>query len=77
MPLVSCPDCNKEISDSAENCPNCGKPMSTQIRCTNCKSTHVEKISTANKAGSVLMFGVFAAGKVTKTWQCLDCKFKW
>lgn len=26
MPLMNCPDCNKEMSDSAPVCPNCGKP---------------------------------------------------
>lgn len=26
MPLVQCPDCKKEISDAAPNCPNCGRP---------------------------------------------------
>jgi hypothetical protein len=24
MALISCPECKKKISDSAENCPNCG-----------------------------------------------------
>ncbi|QTL92322.1 zinc ribbon domain-containing protein [Aeromonas jandaei] len=28
MPLIQCPDCNKEISDSAPSCPNCGRPNS-------------------------------------------------
>lgn len=27
MPLISCPDCNKEISDAAPICPSCGRPM--------------------------------------------------
>lgn len=26
MPLMRCPDCHKEISDSAVSCPNCGLP---------------------------------------------------
>ena len=26
MPLMSCPDCGKEISESAISCPNCGLP---------------------------------------------------
>ena len=26
MPLMRCPDCHKEISDSAISCPNCGLP---------------------------------------------------
>ena len=27
MPLITCPDCKREISDSAPACPGCGKPM--------------------------------------------------
>jgi len=26
MPLMRCPDCHKEISESAVSCPNCGLP---------------------------------------------------
>lgn len=26
MPILSCPDCSKEMSDSALACPNCGRP---------------------------------------------------
>jgi hypothetical protein len=26
MPMINCPDCSKEMSDSAPACPNCGKP---------------------------------------------------
>ena len=27
MPLITCPDCGKEISDAAPTCPGCGRPM--------------------------------------------------
>lgn len=27
MPLITCPDCQREISDSALCCPGCGRPM--------------------------------------------------
>lgn len=27
MPLITCPDCNKEVSDQAKSCPNCGHPI--------------------------------------------------
>lgn len=27
MALIKCPDCKKEISDMAKNCPNCGRPV--------------------------------------------------
>lgn len=35
MPMINCPDCSKEMSDSAHTCPNCGRPntsASTQVR---------------------------------------------
>lgn len=28
MALIFCPDCGKEVSDSASNCPNCAYPLS-------------------------------------------------
>ena len=27
MALINCPECNKEISDKAKSCPNCGLPL--------------------------------------------------
>lgn len=30
MALIKCPECNKEISDKAVNCPNCGYPICTE-----------------------------------------------
>lgn len=29
MALITCPDCKKEVSDKAPNCPGCGRPMSS------------------------------------------------
>ena len=31
MALIKCPECSKEISDKANNCPNCGCPLSELI----------------------------------------------
>lgn len=31
MALINCPECNKEISDQADNCPNCGFPIKQSI----------------------------------------------
>ena len=42
MALINCPECNKEISDKAECCINCGyklpkpKPMSQGVYCPRC-----------------------------------------
>ena len=27
MALIKCPDCEKEVSDAAPYCPNCGRPI--------------------------------------------------
>ena len=27
MPLITCPDCNAQVSDQAVQCPNCARPM--------------------------------------------------
>ncbi|AQW91280.1 zinc ribbon domain-containing protein [Elizabethkingia anophelis] len=32
MPLINCPECQKQVSDKATSCPNCGHPLSpTQV----------------------------------------------
>ena len=77
MALIECVDCKNQISSEADKCPHCGRPVSTAIKCPNCKSTNVEKISSASKVGSALMWGIFAAGKLTKTYHCKNCKFRW
>lgn len=43
------------------------------IKCPFCQSTNVKKISGASKVASAVAFGVFALGKVTKTWHCNNC----
>lgn len=32
MAIITCPDCSKEISDSAPACPNCGRPSNEVSR---------------------------------------------
>lgn len=45
-----------------------------KVECPYCHSTDTKKISGAKKLGSVAMWGVLAAGKVTKQWHCNSCK---
>lgn len=47
-------------------------PKST-VTCPFCQSTNCKKISGASKIGKVALFGVFAAGSVSKTWHCNNC----
>jgi hypothetical protein len=35
MALINCPECNKEISDKAENCPGCGFPVNKKTESSN------------------------------------------
>lgn len=32
MALINCPECNKEISDKAKSCPNCGCPININAK---------------------------------------------
>jgi len=48
-----------------------------EIKCPTCGSKNVEKISKASKAKSALLFGVFAAGKMSKTFKCNNCDYTW
>lgn len=32
MALIKCPECNKEISDTAKRCPNCGYKFPTNAK---------------------------------------------
>ena len=49
---------------------------SYDAKCPICGSTNLKKISAANKVGSVALFGLLAAGHVSKTWKCENCGSK-
>ncbi len=43
------------------------------VKCPFCQSTDCKRISGASKIGKVALWGVFAAGSVSKTWHCNNC----
>lgn len=45
-------------------------------RCPTCQSTNIHKISTGKRAVSILGFGILS-NNIGKTYECLDCKYKW
>lgn len=47
---------------------------SNNAECPYCHSKNTKKISGLSKAGSVVLWGVFALGKTTKQWHCNNCK---
>lgn len=46
-------------------------------KCPTCQSADIKKISDFSKAGSVAVWGVLAAGKVSKQWHCNNCGSEW
>ena len=44
MALINCPECNHNVSDTADTCPNCGYSLAA-LR----EKPHVPKISTLSK----------------------------
>lgn len=56
----------KPIKPKEENIPKC--PI--------CGSTDLSKITTTQKAGKAVLFGLFAAGDMSKTWKCNKCGSK-
>ena len=52
MPLLECPDCERMVSDQAEACPNCGRPIAAIAR----PQSHVDVgTSASNSQGSPLL----------------------
>jgi uncharacterized protein YbaR (Trm112 family) len=59
MALITCPECKKEISDTAKSCPSCGyelKPSQKQL----CPKCNIEPI-TIKKKNSVSAGGIIGA----------------
>jgi len=46
-------------------------------KCPTCSSPDVEKISTKSKVMKGIMFGILAAGKISKTFKCNNCGYQW
>lgn len=81
-----CANCGQSIQEAARFCASCGTEQSaigseTVIsrgpKCPTCGSTQVEKISLKSKIGSAALVGVFALGKISKTFKCNDCGYRW
>lgn len=51
MSLIKCPECNKEISDTAVNCPNCGYEIGKMKFCKYCGEKIHEDSIICTKCG--------------------------
>jgi rRNA maturation endonuclease Nob1 len=54
MPLVACPDCGKEFSDQAKECPTCGHPSPVVA-----KERKVEEVIGLVTALAIIFFLVY------------------
>ena len=76
----TCPHCGCPIGELVASNPDTIKPTIDEKnlpKCPTCQSSNIEGISLANKAGSVALVGIFALGRVSKTFQCNNCGYKW
>jgi hypothetical protein len=67
MALISCPECEKEISDKASSCPSCGVPISDDNITLN-SSSHTAVTRTGAKwegIGFLLIVGGMIYGMAT------------
>ena len=67
MPLVTCQDCNAEISDAAPACPKCGRPMNEEPQIVEATGKGWKLIQAAGVLA--LFFGVAQACKVWNVGQ--------
>jgi uncharacterized membrane protein YvbJ len=88
-----CASCGQSILEDARFCSSCGQGQGQSVsvgngaavapalamgpKCPTCNSTDIEKISLKNKIGSAALLGVFALGKISKTFKCNGCGYKW
>lgn len=56
MALINCPECNKEISDKAKACPNCGYELNPLQ--SNNRSSSIPKFLLIVFVISALIFGI-------------------
>ena len=48
----------------------------TVPRCPNCHRSNIQKIGGMERAGSILMLGVFS-NKINKSFKCKNCGYTW
>jgi len=71
MALISCPECNKEISDKANSCPHCGLPLKA-INRFSCDSTLEFPSLPADLSLGKRQYSLSATGKFNSSENIID-----
>lgn len=58
MALIICPECKKKISDTAQQCPNCGYKLSSE------KIAQIKEKNTSSSSVSQIIAGLFIIGVI-------------
>ena len=61
MSLIKCPDCSNEVSDIAETCPNCGRPV---LNSTGTNVSTIEETSKKFKLGRLLSLTIMCLSAI-------------
>jgi len=80
-----CTECGSQVPASRGFCPKCGVIQLRRVSgrdalaCPNCRSSQVERISAAKKAGYVAVLGILAPAfkSVRSQFKCNACGNKW
>jgi DNA-directed RNA polymerase subunit RPC12/RpoP len=76
MALISCPECNKQVSEKAPQCPHCGSPIATKGK-KNDKEEPMSGVANWFAGGVAKLVGYFCiaiiiAGVVSGFRSCTD-----
>ena len=71
MALINCPECSKEVSDSAPSCPNCGYPLASK---TSTSETDIRTIQKTSKQFKLITAAAVICMIVGLIWFIIDFK---
>lgn len=72
MALIKCPECGKEVSDSAKVCPNCGYPIAEDYGKGEVKINikfKVDMSNMVNMIGKTNLFAIYNVETEEKLWS--------
>ena len=62
MALINCYECDKQVSDTAVSCPNCGAPVSAESKIFNTPITTNQETSKNLKKHQLMSSGLLVFG---------------